>query len=553
VYRERSNTERFTRTEVKEVLTVDDYGAIRRAYRDRKSIRAIAREFGHSRKTIRHVLKHGEPNLGPSIRNRPAPVLGPFVVIVDQILVDDEEAPPKQRHTAMQVFRRLKDEHGYRGCYGQVQRYLRKHQRRHRETFIPLGHLPGNRLEADFGHIHVDFPDGRRLVPFLVNTWAFSNAPFALALPFERTEAILAGMVAAFEFFGCIPKEVWWDNPKTVATLILLGRQRQLHPRYAALASHYAFDPHFCMPARGNEKPDAESTVKAVQRRFATPVPRVADLAELNGSLRQFCQAERERIVQSLSGPFKIGARFAEEEAAAAPLPNHGFDACVIRPTASVDKYQTVAFDCNRYSVPRPFADQMVTVKGYVDRVVIVAAGQVIATHARSLNRGTLILEPVHYLATLGRKPGALDHAPVFRDWKLPACFTAIRAELEQHHGTEAGARRFVRILQLLGEHPLDRVRRAVDACKLDQLISAEAVIERTRSFAAIESQTRSVSSSASDSIAASSVHVPLPDLRIFNQHLSAFVNRDDGQDKTFTVRADAASPECRGSVFFAC
>ena len=167
------------------------------------------------------------------------------------------------------------------------------------------------------------------------------------------------------------------------------------------------------MPARGNEKPDAESTVKAVQRRFATPVPRVADLDELNASLRQFCQAERERIVQSLSGPFKIGVRFAEEEAAAAPLPTHGFDACVIRPAASVDKYQTVAFDCNRYSVPRPFADQMVTVKGYVDRVVIVAAGQVIATHVRSLNRGTLILEPIHYLATLGRKPGALDHACV--------------------------------------------------------------------------------------------------------------------------------------------
>ena len=369
------------------MLTVDDYGAIRRAYRDRKSIREIAREFGHSRKTIRHVLKHGEPNPGPPTRKRPAPVVGPFLAIIDQILVDDEEAPPKQRHTAMQVFRRLKDEHGYRGCYGQVQRYLLKHRRRHRETFIPLGHLPGNRLEADFGHIHVDFPDGRRLVPFLVATWAYSNAPFVLALPFERTEAILAGMVAAFEFFGCIPKEVWWDNPKTVATLILLGRQRQLHPRYAALASHYAFDPRFCMPARGNEKPDAESTVKAVQRRFATPVPRVADLDELNASLRLCCQAERERIVQSLSGPFKIGPRFAEEEAAAAPLPDHEFDACVIRPTASVDKYQTVAFDCNRYSVPRPFAFQMVTVKGYVDRVVIVAAGQVIATHVRSLQR----------------------------------------------------------------------------------------------------------------------------------------------------------------------
>ena len=52
-------------------------------------------------------------------------------------------------------------------------------------------------------------------------------------------------MVAAFEFFDCIPKEVWWDNPKTVATMILLGSNVELHPRYAALASHYAFDPRF--------------------------------------------------------------------------------------------------------------------------------------------------------------------------------------------------------------------------------------------------------------------------------------------------------------------
>jgi transposase len=116
------------------------------------------------------------------------------------------------------VFRRLRDEHGYPGWYGQVQRYLLKHQRRHKETFIPLAHLPGQRLEADFGHIAVDFPDGRRQIPFLVATWAYSNYPFVLALPFERTEAILEGMVRAFEFFGCVPKEVWWDNPKTVAT-----------------------------------------------------------------------------------------------------------------------------------------------------------------------------------------------------------------------------------------------------------------------------------------------------------------------------------------------
>ena len=102
-----------------------------------------------------------------------------------------------------------------------------------------------------------------------------------------------------------------------------------------------------------------------------------------------------------------------------------------------------------------------------------------------------MVLDPLHYLATLGRKPGALDHAPVFRDWELPACFADFRAALEEQHGAMAGARRFVRVLQLLGEHPLTRVRQAIEACISEHLTSAEAVIQRTRSLAAIEATTR--------------------------------------------------------------
>jgi transposase len=503
------------------VVTVDDYGAIRRARRDGMTIRQIARQFGHSRKTVRHALTHAEPHPEPLTRNRPAPKLGPFQAIIDQILIDDEAAPPEQRHTAAQIFRRVRDEHGYRGVYVQVQRYVRTHRPRHQETFIPLGHLPGQRLEADFGHIHVDFPDGRRPVPFLVAAWAYSNAPFVLALPFERTEAILEGMVTAFGFFGAVPKEVWWDNPRTVATLILPGRERRCHASYAALASHYAFTPLFCMPARGNEKPDAEGTVKAVQRRFATPVPRVADLDELNAFFRKRCEAERDRIVQSLTGPFTIKDRLAEDLAAASPPPEYRFDPCVIKPAVAVDKCQTVAFDGSRYSVPRPLAFQMVTVKGYVAKVVIVAHGQVVATHERSLEKHTMILDPIHYLATLGRKPAALDHAPVFRDWKLPACFAEVRAELERLHGGMSGSRRFVRVLQLLGEHPMSRVARAIEACLRDHLPSAEAVIQRTRSLAAIEAAKREPAG-PTEAIAAARVDVPLPDLSRFDQLLSS-------------------------------
>lgn len=117
-------------------------------------------------------------------------------------------------------------------------RYVSKHRVREWETFLPLDHAPG-----------------------------------------QRAEAILYGMAEASEFFGCVPRELWWDNPMTVATVILTGRQRTLHPRYQALASHYNFHPLFCMPARGNEKPHVENRVKKLQRRWTTRVPQLRDMA----------------------------------------------------------------------------------------------------------------------------------------------------------------------------------------------------------------------------------------------------------------------------------
>src|SRR5437588_4047515 len=170
------------------MLSVEDYTKIRLAHRDGMSIRDVARTFGHSRTKIRQILSEAQPKPYTRSKPPPAPVLGSFHAAIDSILAADESAPPKQRHTAMQVFRRLRDEHGYTGSYDPVRRYVATHQRGRRETFVPLAHDPGVRLEADFGHVHVDFPGGRRLVAVLICAWSYSNYAFALALPTERTE-----------------------------------------------------------------------------------------------------------------------------------------------------------------------------------------------------------------------------------------------------------------------------------------------------------------------------------------------------------------------------
>jgi transposase len=503
------------------MLTVDDYAKIRLAHRDGVSIRAIASTFHHSRRKVREVLAQPQPAPYTRTKPPPAPVLGSFHQAIDAILAADEDAPPKQRHTAMQVFRRLRDEHAYTGGYDQVRRYVGRHRRSHKETFIPLAHDPGQRLEADFGHIHVDFPDGRRLVPVLINAWAYSHYGFALALPTERTEAVLAGMVAGFRFFGCVPREVWWDNPKTVVQLIFKGRERRPNDYYQALASHYRFEACFCMPARGNEKPHAETRVRVLQQQWATPVPVVADLDALNAHLRQRAVAELNRTVAGYEE--SIGQRFERDRARAVPLPEYAFEAC-LQQAAVVDKYQTVRFDNNRYSVPRGCAYRAVTVKGYVDRVEVADGGCVVARHSRSYDRNEQVLDPLHYLATLGRKPAALDHAPVMRDWKLPGSFTALRETLEQRHGPTAGARQYIRVLQLLAEHPLARVQQAVEACSELAQAQAERIAQMVVRLAE-----RDAGTPAPVGAATLEVQVPRPDLGQFDQLLEDG-GPDDGQ-----------------------
>jgi len=501
------------------MLTVEDYAKIRLAHRDGMSVRAIAKRHHHSRRKIREVLQNPEPESYTRRKPVPAPKLGPFAPAIDEILKSDEEAPPKQRHTATQIFRRLRGE-GYQGGYDQVRRYVAQHRRVTRETFLPLSHDPGQRAEADFGHIYVDFPDGRRQVAVLLVTWAHSYRPFAIALPTERVEAILHGMRASFEWFGCVPKELWWDNPKTVATEILVGRERTLHRRYLALASHYNFEPLFCMPARGNEKPYVENRVKNLQRRWATPVPRVKDLTELNDYLLECCRKDLERIATGQRET--IGCRFDEDLADALSLPERPFDTC-LREARNVDKYQTVAFDSNRYSVPRPYAFRAATVKAYVHVIEVVIEGQVVARHERSYERGQHVLDPLHYLSLLGRKPAYLDHTSVFKSWKLPAVFGELRDKLEAEHGSFRGSRHFVRVLQLLGKHPLERVCRAIDRCRTAGCLAVDLISQKTEQLELDELKhpsSESVSTQGADG-SLPEARVPRPSLGCFDRFLS--------------------------------
>ena len=138
------------------------------------------------------------------------------------------------------------------------------------------------------------------------------------------------------------------------------------------------------------------------------------------------------------------------------------------------------------------------------------------ARHQRSYGRNEQILDPLHYLATLGRRPAALDHAPVLRDWRLPESFTQLRQRLEQRHGAAAGARQYIRVLQLLAEHPLRRVQQAVEACKSPEETHAERIAAMVQRLADKEA-----GAPASLGTAIEEIQVPRPDLGRFDDLLN--------------------------------
>ena len=122
---------------------------------------------------------------------------------------------------------------------------------------------------------------------------------------------------------------------------------------------------------------------------------------------------------------------------------------------------QIVAQPDDDYSVPVAFGHRDVLVRGYVDEVVISCGTEVIARHRRSYEHDDFVFNPLHYLALLEQKTGALDQAAPLAGWDLPEEYGRLRRLQESRMG-RPGKREFVRVLRLLETFPADEVHAAV-------------------------------------------------------------------------------------------
>jgi transposase len=437
------------------------------------SKRQVLRETGMHWRTLEKMLAHPEPPGYRRTREHPRPRLGPYLGRINEILQADQAVPVKQRHTAQRIFERLQEE-GYAGGYTQVKAAVHELRQHRREVFLPLVHRPGE-AQMDVGEALAQVGGVLRKIKFFVTTLPYSDALFVQAFERACTGTFGEAHRCAFEFWGGVPRRITYDNDTVLVAKVLGAHRRRLTDNFLRLQSHYLFDSHFCTVRRPNEKGVVETLVGYARRNFLVPVPEVRDLAELNAHLAAACQRDLQRRLRGRR--LSKQELLREDQAAFLPLPAVPFEACRIVSTFA-NSQSLVRFDTNDYSVPVAHAHRPVVVKGFVDRVRICRADQVIAEHARGWEEGQVYLEPRHYLPLLERKPGGLDHARPFVDWQLPPCFELLRARLQSTQEGGEGTREYIQVLRLLENHPLPRLQAAVEQALACAALTRDAIAQ---------------------------------------------------------------------------
>lgn len=135
------------------MITVEEHETIRRAYYlEKKSKRQIAREQGHSRKTVDKAIENRPAQPYRLTKAKPAPVFGAYRERTDELLAGNAQLPRKQQYTAHKIYERLREE-GYQGSEARVRLHVSQWNKAHKAPalFLPLEFEPGQDAKARLG------------------------------------------------------------------------------------------------------------------------------------------------------------------------------------------------------------------------------------------------------------------------------------------------------------------------------------------------------------------------------------------------------------------
>ena len=450
------------------MIRMDQYELMRTAHRVYgKSIRQIARETGHHRKTVKQAILGAEPQYRRKKQIR-KPVMDAVSSIVDQWLQSDQLRPRKQRHTGRRIYHRLVAEYHFEGCESTVVHWVSARKKAlgidKAEAMIPLCPSIGKEAEVDWGEARVMMGGREQTVKLFCMRSRYSGKSFVKAYPCERQEMFFDGHIHAFTYFGGVYPTLVYDNLTSAVKKVLVGKKRIEQESFVSFRAYYTFEARYCNPGKGHEKGGVEGIVGYARRNFLVPYVEVADFEELNQYLIECSQGHSEGFLLREGKQHWIEKADQEEKSHLLALPAKPWHSPKIL-SVGVNPYQLVRVDQNCYSVPSHYVGCQLSVHLDCWSIRFYDQQKEVASHPRQFGHSQWHLNPLHYLKALHRKPGAFDEAKPILQWRScwPEIYEMTLSKLRERQGYSRGTREFIEILQLHHDYPASHVQSALE------------------------------------------------------------------------------------------
>lgn len=234
-------------------------------HRQGMSIKGITRELGVSRNTVRKYLRADQSPEFKSASSRPSK-LDPF----KDYLQGRVSAAHPDWIPATVLFDEIKAM-GYLGGRSILRAHMATLKPRRRpDPLVRFETAPGQQMQVDWGAFRL----GPTRLSAFVATLGFSRCTFGTFVENERFETLRTCHEQAFDEFGGVPKEVLYDNMRTVVMARnAYGKgQHRFHPGLRDFAHHYGFMPRLCQPYRAKTKGKVERFIGYLRRSFFVPL-----------------------------------------------------------------------------------------------------------------------------------------------------------------------------------------------------------------------------------------------------------------------------------------
>lgn len=372
-------------------------------------------------------------------------------------------------YSAQQIFQRLR-EAGYRGGRTIVSDYVQRIRPRRAPAFLKLDFAAGEAAQVDWGEYGtIAVGSTRRRLSFFLMVLCYSRRMYLEFTLSQTMEFFLACHENAFAAFGGVPKKVMVDNLKSAVLQRLAGVAPVFNPKYLDFSRHWGFEIAPCNVRAGNEKGRVENGVGYVKKNLLAGLE-VADFAALGPQATLWVDTVANVRMHEATHQRPID-RFEDERAHLGRLNPAPFDlarVCLVRASAQF----RVALDSNHYSVPSHYAGARLTLKAHADRVCIYQGEQLIARHARSMDRHQDIEDPEHARSLVVQRKSAREQRLLVQFLALSPRSQAYREGLQ---AKRVNARVHLRkILALAEMHGKEAVARAMDDGLELQAFSAE-------------------------------------------------------------------------------